>query len=143
MGASAVDYSIWKIDIFVLLNYIRMTAFKVGSKWKGYFDAPLPYGRRDFSCEITEMTDKNSFVGEGEDADGKFSIKGSLCNFTNIMENGQEWQICEINFVKDYLADDGYKGIQYKGTMNREKITGEYSFLWKKAFLSKTVTGNF
>ena len=120
-----------------------MSAFKVGSKWKGYFDAPLPYGRRDYICEITEMADKHSFVGEGEDADGKFSIKGSLCNCTTILENGQEREICDINFVKDYLADDGYKGIQYNATLNREKITGEYSFLWKKAFLSKTVTGKF
>ena len=120
-----------------------MTALKIGSKWKGFYDAPLPYGRREFSCEITEITENQSFVGQGEDAEGIFSIKGSLGNTKIILEDGQERQTCDISFVKDYLADDGYKGVEYKGTLSDHKITGQYSFLWKKAFISKTVTGIF
>ena len=39
-----------------------MTAFKVTSKWKGFFDAPLPYGRREFSCEVTKMSQNISIL---------------------------------------------------------------------------------
>ena len=120
-----------------------MSLFKVGFKWKGFYDAPLPYGRREYTCEIIEIKDEYNFIGQGEDAEGQFSIKGSLSNIKTIVEDGTEHQTCDVHFNKDYLSDDGYKGIQYNGKLVQEKITGEYSFLWKKAFLSKTVTGKF
>ena len=119
-----------------------MTAFKLTSKWKGFFDAPLPYGRREFSCEVTKMS-QNMFIGRGEDSDGGFSFNGSLSNIKTISQDGIETQTCDITFVKDYLAEDGYKGVEYKGILTGDKIKGNYSFLWKKAFLSKTVTGIF
>ena len=120
-----------------------MASLQVGSNWKGFYDAPLPYGRREFSCEITKITENQSFIGQGEDAEGNFSIKGSLGSTKTISEDGQESVTCDITFIKDYLADDGYKGVEYKGTLTDHRITGQYSFLWKKAFLSKTVTGIF
>ena len=119
-----------------------MTSFKVNSKWKGFYDAPLPYGRREFTCKVMKMGE-NRFIGEGEDADGNFLINGNLSNFKTVSKDGMEIQTCDITFVKDYLTEDGYKGIEYNGTLTGEKIKGQYSFLWKKAFISKNVTGEF
>ena len=124
-----------------------MTALKCGSKWKGFYDAPLPYGRQEFTCHVEEVKQDYTFVGNGEDKDGKFSVKGSLTNIkavSNEEEDGNQEVSCgDVFFVKDYLSESGYKGIDYKGTLRGSKITGNYSFVWKKSFISKTVTGIF
>ena len=50
---------------------------------------------------------------------------------------------CDITFIKDYLDEKGYKGIKYNGKLCGDKITGEYSFVWRASFLSKNVKGIF
>jgi hypothetical protein len=123
-----------------------MMYLKPGSKWKGFYDAPLPYGRQEFTCEVEEVTEECRFVATGEDKDGKFTLKGCLPNINpSLMKEGQdnEDETYDISFVKDYLSEDGYKGVEYKGTLVGTKITGNYSFVWKKGFISKTVTGKF
>ena len=121
-----------------------MATFKGGSNWKGFYDAPLPYGRQEFTCEVEEVTTDYQFVATGHDKEGKFSFKGSLVNFKPVLEETDEDETwCDISFVKDYLSEDGYKGVEYKGKVCGTKITGNYSFVWKKSFLSKNVTGLF
>ena len=123
-----------------------MTIFNIGSNWKGFYDAPLPYGRQEFTCAIDEHTADNTFVAIGQDKEGKFSAKGSLVNIKTASkeeEDDDEDETCDINFIKDYLNEDGYKGVEYKGKLCGTKITGNYSFVWKKSFISKTVTGIF
>ena len=120
--------------------------FKPGSKLKGFYDAPLPYGRQEFTCAVEEVTEEYRFVATGEDKDGKFSLKGCLTNIEpSLMKEGEdnEDETYGISFVKDYVSEDGYKGVEYKGTLVGTKITGNYSFVWKKGFISKTVTGKF
>lgn len=121
-------------------------AFQQGSSWKGFYDAPFPYGRQEFTCRVTEMREDGTFVANGDDKEGQFSLKGDLVNIQPnlIKDRGQnEDGTSDIHFIKDYLSEDGYKGIDYKGVLVGTKITGSYTYLWKKGFISKTVTGIF
>ena len=122
-----------------------MTTFKSGSNWKGFYDAPLPYGRQQFTCTVAEVTTDYTFAATGQDKAGKFSAKGSLTNIKVVSEkdDSDDNATCDISFIKDYLNEDGYKGVEYKGKLIGNKITGNYSFVWKKSFISKTVTGIF
>jgi hypothetical protein len=49
----------------------------------------------------------------------------------------------QVEFVKDYVEEGNYKGIRYKGSLQGNKITGKYSFLYKKMFLSLQVSEDF
>ena len=118
-----------------------MATFNNGSKWKGFYDAPFPYGRQEFTLDVEEVTPDNAFLAIGHDKEGKFSAKGSLSNITLASEEGNE--TCDINFVKDYVSKDGYKGVEYKGKLNGSKIIGHYSFVWRKSFINKSITGIF
>ena len=120
-----------------------MESFKVGSKWKGFFDAPFPYGRQEFTCNVEELTKDCKFVAAGYDKEGNFTVKGLLTNVNHVSEENEDDDICDISFIKDYLTKDGYKGIKYKGKLTGRRINGNYSFDWKKSFISKKVSGVF
>ena len=125
-----------------------MATFALGSHWEGFYDAPLPYGRQTFTLKVEDVEEKdNTFKAIGSDKDGKFTATGSLTNLRNDLEedNVKEnyTQCCDIHFIKDYISEDGYKGIEYNGKLIGQKITGNYSFVWKKSFLSKTINGIF
>ena len=125
-----------------------MEKFALGSNWEGFYDAPLPYGRQKFSLQVEDVEEKdNTFKAIGSDKDGKFTATGSLTNVKNDLEEDNEKEdnipCCDIHFIKDYISEDGYKGIEYNGKLIGPKITGNYSFVWKKSFLSKTINGIF
>ena len=127
-----------------------MTLFRTGSSWKGFYLAPSPYGREEFTIVVDEVTPDFNFVATGHDNTGTFSAKGSLTNIKAPVTDSEHENIdskgsptCDINFTKDYLDEKGYKGIKYNGKLCDNKITGEYSFVWRASFLSKTVTGIF
>ena len=125
-----------------------MATLALGSHWEGFYDAPLPYGRQKFTLQVEDVKEKdNTFKASGSDKDGKFTATGSLINVKNDLEedNAKEddTPCCDIHFIKDYISEDGYKGIEYNGKLIGQKITGNYSFVWKKSFLSKTIKGIF
>ena len=127
-----------------------MTAFKSGTSWKGFYDAPSPYGREEFTIFVDEVTTDYNFVATGQDRTGSFSAKGSLTNIKVPVAVDDQQDIdeevsatCDISFIKDYLDEKGYKGIKYNGRLCGHKITGEYSFVWRASFLSKNVKGIF
>ena len=125
-----------------------MATFAVGSHWEGFYDAPLPYGRQKFTLQVEDVKEKdNAFKAIGSDKDGKFTAIGSLTNGTNDLKEDNVKEdytpCCDIHFIKDYIAEDGYKGIEYNGKLIGQSIKGNYSFVWKKSFLSKTINGMF
>ena len=125
-----------------------MASFAPGSHWEGFYDAPLPYGRQKFTLQVVDVEEKdNTFKAIGSDKDGKFTANGSLTNAKNDLEEDSEKEesiiCCDIHFIKDYISEDGYKGIEYNGKLTGQKMTGNYSFVWKKSFLSKTINGIF
>ena len=125
-----------------------MAIFVLGSHWEGFYVAPLPYGRQKFTLQVEDVKEKdNTFKASGSDKDGKFTATGSLTNVKNDLEEDNEKEdyisYCDIHFIKDYISEDGYKGIEYNGKLIGPKITGNYSFVWKKSFLSKTINGIF
>ena len=125
-----------------------MATFALGSRWEGFYDAPLPYGRQKFTLQVEDVKEKdNTFKAIGSDKDGKFTATGSLTNVKNDLEKNKEKKddtpCIDIHFIKDYISEDGYKGIEYNGKLIGPKITGNYSFVWKRSFLSKTINGIF
>ena len=125
-----------------------METFVLGSHWEGFYDAPRPYGRQKFTLQVEDVKEKdNTFKAIGSDNDGKFTATGSLTNVKNDLEENKLkedcTQCCDIHFIKNYISEDGYKGIEYKGKLMGQKITGNYSYVWKKSFLSKTINGIF
>ena len=125
-----------------------MATFELGSRWEGFYDAPLPYGRQKFTLKVEHVKEEdNTFKAIGSDKDGKFTATGSLTNVKNDLEEDNVKKDCtpcpDIHFIKNYISEDGYKGIEYNGKLIGQKITGNYSFVWKKSFLSKTITGIF
>ena len=73
-----------------------MESFKVGSKWKGFFDAPFPYGRQEFTCNVEELTTECKFVATGYDKEGNFTAKGLLSNIKHVSEEDDDDQLCDI-----------------------------------------------
>ena len=122
-----------------------MTMFKSGRSWKGFYQAPSPYGRQEVTVFVNEATPDLSFVLTGQDSWGTFSAKGSLTNIKVPVADSEQEHIgdeisrtCDISFIKHYVDEKGYKGIKHNGKLFGNKITGKYSFVWRASFLSKT-----
>ena len=64
-----------------------MATFELGSRWEGFYDAPLPYGRQKFTLKVEHVKEEdNTFKAIGSDKDGKFTATGSLTNVKNDLE---------------------------------------------------------
>ena len=54
-------------------------------KFHGWYDAPFPFGRTEFTVTIEEYDEVSEvFTGRGEDKQGQFTISGSISGHTVI-----------------------------------------------------------
>ncbi len=45
--------------------------------------------------------------------------------------------------MKDYIEEGNHKGIRYKGSLEGDRVAGQYNFLYKKLFISLHVCEDF
>ncbi len=45
--------------------------------------------------------------------------------------------------MKDYIEEGNHKRIQYKGSLEGNRVAGQYNFLYKKLFISLHVCEDF
>lgn len=100
-----------------------------GTSWEGWYAAPSPFGRTEFTVDIEEDDEEGNFTGEGVDKQGEFRIKGN-------MSGGN------VKFTKDY-KDGSHTGVVFEGVMEDGMVKGKYRFLYKKAFISMNICEEF
>lgn len=105
--------------------------FIPGSELTGWYDAPLGFGRTDFTATVVSYDDQTGdFNASGTDSQGDFTLKGKV--------EGDE-----VSIVKDYVASDGYKNIKYRGTVENDEVKGTYKFRYKALFIDIPIHENF
>merc|ERR1711874_913677 len=100
-----------------------------GSRWEGWYAAPSPFGKTEFVVDIEEADDEGNFSGQGTDKQGEFPIQGKVSEGN-------------VKFTKDY-KDGSHKGIVFEGVLEEGVVTGKYSFVYKKAFISMNICQEF
>ena len=103
--------------------------FKIGSIFSGWYEAPAPWGRTDFTLTLETFNSDGSFTGRGVEKQGGFSMRGSI--------NGNSFKA-----VKDF-DNKSIVNIKYDGTVNNDTVSGNYSFLYQEPGFSKQVTQPF
>lgn len=99
------------------------------AKFTGWYDAPFPFGKTEFSLLIESCGPDGEFSGSGQDKQGEFTVKGNV--------EGQK-----VVFVKDY-KDRKYTDIKYDGLLDGDHIEGQYSFLYKTLVINMNVKEKF
>ena len=88
-------------------------------KFSGWYDAPFPFGKTDFTLTIEKVVAADgTFFGRGTDKQGHFTIQGQ---FSCTNDNGEG----DVTFVKDYV-DKSHTNIQYEGKISGNTISGIY-----------------
>ena len=104
--------------------------FQPGKKLTGYYDAPFPFGRTEFSLEIELYSDQDqSFSGIGRDKQGEFKVQGKL--------SGDK-----VEFMKNYV-DGSHTNIKYEGKMEDDQVTGYYTFCYKTFLVTMNIKEKF
>ena len=97
-------YCIFWIYI-TLLNLIESPL-----QFSGWYEAPFPFGKTDFTLTIENCADSGDFSGVGRDKQGEFSVRGQV-------------EGTRVTFVKDY-NDGSHTNIQYDGQIDDDHIEG-------------------
>ena len=103
--------------------------FKSGSKFSGWYEAPAPWGRTDYTMTMETYNKDGSFTGRGQEKQGGFSARGTVSGTS-------------FKMVKDF-DNKSIVGIKYDGTVNNDTVSGNYSFLYQEPGFSKQVTQPF
>merc|ERR1712051_700467 len=119
---------------FVALLCLNVTAaniFAPGTKYTGWYDAPLGFGRTEFTATIETYQERTGeFSATGSDKQGDFTLKGKM-------------QGAQVDFVKDFTEAGGYKDIKYKGNIENDEIKGTYNFFYRALFINLPINENF
>ena len=101
------------------------------SQFTGWYDAPLGFGRTDFTATVETFVDTTGeFSASGQDKQGDFTLQGTITG-------------AEVRFVKDFTASDGYKDIKYEGRVSGEEVRGTYKFQYTALFVNIPIHENF
>ena len=105
--------------------------FQLGNKFTGWYDAPFPFGKTEFSLVIESFNDTDkTFSGSGNDKQGDFKIQGNL--------NGDN----KVEFMKGYV-DGSHTNIQYEGIIEDDQVTGHYTFCYKTFLINMNIKEKF
>ena len=113
------------------LSVASANIFSPGTQFSGWYDAPLGFGRTDFTATVeTYQETTGQFTASGTDKQGDFTLKGTVTGD-------------DVRFVKDFTASDGYKDIKYSGSVEGEEVKGTYKFQYNALFISLPINENF
>ena len=98
-------------------------------QFSGWYEAPFPFGKTDFTLTIENCADTGDFSGVGRDKQGEFTVRGQVSG-------------TRVTFVKDY-KDGSHTNIKYDGVMETDHIEGQYSFLFKSFVINMNVQEKF
>ena len=98
-------------------------------QFNGWYEAPFPFGKTDFSLVVITCSGDGEFTGTGQDKQGEFTVKGKI--------DGSK-----VSFVKDY-KDGSHTNVQYEGTVDNDHIDGQYYYLYKTFLVNMKVQEKF
>ena len=135
---------------------------QINSTWSGWFGAPAPFGRTEFSLTISDVNYvQRTFKGTGIDKRGEFEINGKIFSANSEEEknhsNEEVLVIFSMEFIKDYKDKSNGTGIHYKGILrrcllsnpddkcSREKVcmSGKYTYLYQLGFMKLNICDDF
>ena len=65
---------------------------RLNLQFTGWYEAPFPFGKTDFTLLIENCADSGDFSGVGSDKQGEFTVRGKVDG-------------AKVTFVKDYKVD--------------------------------------
>ena len=138
------------------------------SEWCGWYGAPAPFGRTEFTLTLTEIDyDDGSIKGSGVDKRGEFEITGKVSPVTAATtsvateEDEGERESCDesatfifhVEFEKSYIDRSKGTGIYYTGELRKESsvetgggrviMCGKYNYLYQMGFFKMNVSDEF
>jgi len=127
-------YCVFNVQFSFKLNQaskqvIMNPIFLCSTSWEGWYAAPSPFGRTEFTVDIDSADEDGNFSGEGRDKQGEFRIKGKVVDGN-------------VKFTKDY-KDGSHTGVVFEGVLEDGVVKGKYKFLFKKAFISMNICEEF
>ena len=100
-----------------------------GAEFVGWYEAPFPFGKTEFTLKIVTVDQDASFTGTGTDKQGEFNVRGTLVSD-------------DVVFVKDY-KDGSHTGVKYVGRVEGRCVAGEYRFNYRKMFINMDICEKF
>ena len=100
-----------------------------GADFVGWYEAPFPFGKTEFTLKIVTVDQDGSFTGTGSDKQGEFTVAGTLASD-------------DVVFEKEY-KDGSHKGIKYVGRVERNCVAGDYRFNYRKMFINMDICEKF
>ena len=119
------------------------------SNWSGWFDAPAPFGRTEYTLTIQIDYVDGSITGRGSDKRGEFEITGKISVSGEVEEpSPSPGGVFPIEFEKCYIDRSKGTEIYYKGVLVNDEnkgvvMTGKYTYLYKMGFFKLNVCEMF